>query len=148
MEMKHSVLMMVRIVLGKSYRECLYNLILSRLIYKDAVARLSIFGCWMFLTNGGKFSPLAVLAGYYGVFAFMLLFNFLYNSERVTLEGHYWIGIAYNLLNYKCDLSFEFFSLTSTHPIVIVIELERASARTSFRILRNTYYSFSIYFYI
>ena len=56
------------------------------------VARLSIFGCWMFVTNDGQYSPLTVLTGYYSVVAVLFLFNFIFNSERITLEGHYWTG--------------------------------------------------------
>ena len=63
-------------------------------MHSDAVARLSIFGCWMFVTNEGKYSPLMVLTGYYSVFAVLLLFNFFFNSERITRAGHFWIGIA------------------------------------------------------
>ena len=59
------------------------------------MARLSIFGCWMFVTNDGKYDPILVLAGYYSVFLVLLLFNFIFNSERITLEGHYWIGTAH-----------------------------------------------------
>ena len=93
METKHTALMMIRIVLGESYVE---NILFDILIcYLDAVARLSIFGCWMFVTNDGKYSPLTVLAGYYSVFAVLLLFNFIFNSERIKLEGHYWIGSRY-----------------------------------------------------
>ena len=56
------------------------------------MARLSIFGCWMFMTNNGKYDPIMVLVGYYSVFAVLLLFNFIFNSEMISLEGHYWIG--------------------------------------------------------
>ena len=56
------------------------------------MARLSIFGCWMFVTNNGKYDPIVVLVGYYSVFAVLLLFNFIFNSEMISLEGHYWIG--------------------------------------------------------
>ena len=75
----------------KSYGEYLY-ILFNYLIYSDAVARLTIFGCWMFVTNDGKYSPLTVLTGYYSVFAVLLLFNFIFSSERITLEGHFWIG--------------------------------------------------------
>ena len=46
----------------------------------------------MFVTNDGKYSPLMVLTGYYSVFAVLLLFNFFFNSERITRAGHFWIG--------------------------------------------------------
>ena len=59
------------------------------------MARLSIFGCWMFVTNDGKYSPLTVLTGYYSVFVVLLLFNFIFNSERIILEGPYLIGSRY-----------------------------------------------------
>ena len=62
------------------------------------MARLSIFGCWMFVTNDGKYSPLTVLAGYYAVFILLLLFNFFFNSERMSKEGHYWTGMYRNYL--------------------------------------------------
>ena len=69
-------------------------ILFNHLMHSDAVARLSIFGCWMFVTNEGKYSPLMVLTGYYSVFAVLLLFNFFFNSERITRAGHFWIGIA------------------------------------------------------
>ena len=46
----------------------------------------------MFVTNNGKYDPIVVLVGYYSVFAVLLLFNFIFNSEMISLEGHYWIG--------------------------------------------------------
>ena len=46
----------------------------------------------MFVTTGGKYDPIMVLLGYYSVFAVLLLFNFIFNSETISLEGHYWIG--------------------------------------------------------
>ena len=49
----------------------------------------------MFVTNDGKYSPLTVLTGYYSVFAVLFLFNFIFNSERITLEGPYLIGSRY-----------------------------------------------------
>ena len=55
------------------------------------MARLSIFGCWMFVTKG-KYDPMLVLLGYYSVFAVLFLFNLIFNSEKITLAGHYWIG--------------------------------------------------------
>ena len=95
MEMKHAVLMMARIVLGEKELCGISFILLTYLISSDAVARLTIFGCWMFVTNDGKYSPLTVLAGYYSVFAVLLLFNLIFNSEIKMREGHYWIGSRY-----------------------------------------------------
>ena len=49
----------------------------------------------MFVTNDGKYDPILVLAGYYSVFLVLLIFNFIFNSERITLEGPYLIGSRY-----------------------------------------------------
>ena len=46
----------------------------------------------MFVANDGKYDPVMVLLGYYSVFALLFLFNIIFNSEKITLEGHYWIG--------------------------------------------------------
>ena len=56
-------------------------MILFNYLFLDALARLSIFGCWMFVTNEGKYDPIMVLLGYYSVFAVLLLFNFIFNSS-------------------------------------------------------------------
>ena len=72
------------------------------------MARLSIFGCWMFVTNDGKYSPLTVLGGYYTVFTALFLFNFFFNKEKVTREGHYWIGMYRTyLLDTKSNIRFQ-----------------------------------------
>ena len=49
----------------------------------------------MFVNNDGKYDPIMVLGGYYSVFLVLVLFNFIFNSERIKLEGHYWIGSRY-----------------------------------------------------
>ena len=56
------------------------------------MARLSIFGCWMFVRNQGVYNPLQVLVSYYATFGVLLLFNVIFNYEPVRMKSYYWFG--------------------------------------------------------
>ena len=56
------------------------------------MARLSIFGCWMFVRNEGVYNPLQVLVSYYAIFGVLLIFNVIFNYEPVRIRKYYWFG--------------------------------------------------------
>ena len=56
------------------------------------MARLSIFGCWMFVRNQGVYNPLQVLVAYYATFGVVFLFNVIFNYEPFRMRKYYWFG--------------------------------------------------------
>merc|ERR1712066_177912 len=79
-------------------------------IVSDSVSRILLVCVWMIATNRGIFNPIWSLGIYYGAFAKLVLFNFIFSDHKPTRRSYYWIGLflnslgsilTYNHINFK-----------------------------------------------
>ena len=52
----------------------------------DVVARLLLFGCFMYVIFGGMFSPWLAFGAYYGCAGFFLLFNIVLTEVELKMS--------------------------------------------------------------
>ena len=107
-------------------------MILILKILLDIILRVLIFSCWMFVTQGGNFSPLNSIYAFYIFFLILCVFNIVFNSSRDMKSGMYWIGIilnsyvsvlSYNHLNFKRNYQKRFNILESYHESTFVRQI-------------------------
>ena len=48
----------------------------------DALSRVLIFSIWLYVYNGGKFSAIATLTGYYVLLVTLMIFNLILNESK------------------------------------------------------------------